>query len=53
MGSQRRSPENGVSSTKSLGTTPINVAQNSHWWLRSKTGTNPDSEYDYEKNGKG
>jgi hypothetical protein len=30
-------PENGVSSTKALGTTPMNVAQNSHWWPRSKT----------------
>jgi hypothetical protein len=29
---QRRTPENGVISTKSPGTTPMNVAQNSHWW---------------------
>jgi hypothetical protein len=36
-GRQRRTPKNGVISTKSLGTTPMNVAQNSHWWLRSKT----------------
>jgi septin family protein len=36
-GRQRRTLENGVISTKSLGTTPMNVAQNSHWWLRSKT----------------
>jgi hypothetical protein len=36
-GRQRRTPENGVISTKSLGTTPMNVSQNSHWWLRSKT----------------
>jgi hypothetical protein len=36
-GRQRRTPENGASSTKSLGTTPMNVAQNSHWWPRSKT----------------
>jgi hypothetical protein len=36
-GRQRRTPENGVISTKSLGTTPMNVAQNSHWWPRSKT----------------
>jgi hypothetical protein len=36
-GRQRRTPENGVISTKSPGTTPMNVTQNSHWWLRSKT----------------
>ena len=36
-GRQRRTPENGVSSTKSPGTTPMDVAQNSHWWPRSKT----------------
>jgi hypothetical protein len=36
-GRQRRTPKNGVISTKSPGTTPMNVAQNSHWWLRSKT----------------
>jgi hypothetical protein len=36
-GRQRRTPENGVSSTKSPGTTPMNVTQNSHWWPRSKT----------------
>jgi hypothetical protein len=36
-GRQRRTPENGVISTKSPGTTPMNVAQNSHWWSRSKT----------------
>jgi hypothetical protein len=36
-GRQRRTPENGVISTKSLGTTSMNVTQNSHWWLRSKT----------------
>jgi hypothetical protein len=34
---QRRTPENGASSTKSPGTTPMNVSQNSHWWPRSKT----------------
>jgi hypothetical protein len=34
---QRRTPENGVISTKSPGTTSRNVAQNSHWWPRSKT----------------
>ena len=36
-GRQRRTPENGAISTKALGTTPMNVAQNSHWWPRSKT----------------
>jgi hypothetical protein len=36
-GRQRRTPENGVISTKAPGTTPMNVAQNSHWWQRSKT----------------
>jgi hypothetical protein len=36
-GRQRRTPENGASSTKSPCTTPMNVAQNSHWWSRSKT----------------
>jgi hypothetical protein len=37
MGRQRRILENGASSTKSPGTTLMNVAQNSHWWPRSKT----------------
>jgi hypothetical protein len=37
MERRRRTPENGVISTKSPGTTPMNVAQNSHWWPRSKT----------------
>jgi hypothetical protein len=37
MGRQRRTLENGAISTKSPGTTPMNVAQNSHWWPRSKT----------------
>jgi hypothetical protein len=36
-GRQRRTPENGASSTKAPGTTPMNVVQNSHWWPRSKT----------------
>ena len=36
-GRQRRTPKNGAISTKSPGTTPMNVAQNSHWWPRSKT----------------
>jgi hypothetical protein len=34
---RRRTLENGVISTKSPGTTPMNVTQNNHWWLRSKT----------------
>jgi hypothetical protein len=34
---RRRTLENGAISTKSPGTTPMNVAQNSHWWPRSKT----------------
>jgi hypothetical protein len=37
MKRQRRTPENGVISTKSPGTTPMNVAQNIHWWSRSNT----------------
>jgi hypothetical protein len=37
MGRQRRTPKNGVISTKTPRTTPMNVTQNSHWWLRSKT----------------
>jgi hypothetical protein len=37
MGRQRRTPENGVISKKSPNTTPMNVAQNNHWWPRSKT----------------
>jgi hypothetical protein len=36
-GRQRRTPKNGVISTKSPGTTSMNFAQNIHWWLRSKT----------------
>jgi hypothetical protein len=32
---RRRTLENGAISTKSHGTTPMNVAQNSHWWSRS------------------
>jgi hypothetical protein len=36
-GKQRRTPENGVISTKSPGTTPMNVAQKCHWWPISKT----------------
>jgi hypothetical protein len=34
---QRRTLKNGLISTKSPGTTPMNDAQNSHWWPRSKT----------------
>jgi hypothetical protein len=34
---RQRTPENVAISTKSLGTTPINVAQDNHWWLREKT----------------
>ena len=33
---QRRTPENGASYIKSPRTTSMNVAQNSHWWPRSK-----------------
>jgi hypothetical protein len=36
-GRQRRTLENGAVSIKSPGTTPMNVSQNNHWWLRSKT----------------
>jgi hypothetical protein len=36
-GRQRRTLENGAISSKSPGTTSMNVAQNSHWWPRSKT----------------
>jgi hypothetical protein len=36
-GRQRRTPKNGVISTKSPGTTSMNVTQNIHWWPRSKT----------------
>jgi hypothetical protein len=34
MGSQRKTPENGASSTKSLGTILMNVAPNNIFWLR-------------------
>jgi hypothetical protein len=33
-GKTKKDTENGVISTKSPGTTPMNVAQNSHWWSR-------------------
>jgi hypothetical protein len=36
-GRQRRTPENGVISTKFIRKTQMNVTQNSHWWMRSKT----------------
>jgi hypothetical protein len=36
-GRQRRTPKNGEISTKAPGTTPMNVTQNSHWWMRSNT----------------
>jgi hypothetical protein len=36
-GRQRRTPKNGVISTKAPSTTLMNVAQNNHWWSRSKT----------------
>jgi hypothetical protein len=36
-GRQSRTPENGAISKKAPGTTPMNIAQNSHWWSRSKT----------------
>jgi hypothetical protein len=34
---RRRTLENDAIFTKSPGTTPMNVAQNSHWWPRSNT----------------
>jgi hypothetical protein len=37
MERQKRTLEIGVISTKSLGTTLMNVTQNIHWWLKSKT----------------
>jgi hypothetical protein len=44
-GRQRRTPKNAAISTKSPGTTPMNVAQNSHWWSEIKDKeSNPDSE---------
>ena len=44
MGRQRRTPENGAISTKAPGTTPMNVAQNNHWWLEIKENDlNPNS----------
>jgi hypothetical protein len=50
---RRRTLENGAISTKSPGTTPMNVTQNSHWWSRSKTRSlNPDSESDSKNTGR-
>jgi hypothetical protein len=37
MERQRRTLESDAISTKSHGTTLMNVSQNSHWWSRSKT----------------
>jgi hypothetical protein len=37
MERRRRTLENGAISTKSLGTTLMNVAQKIHWWPRSNT----------------
>jgi hypothetical protein len=37
MGSVRKTPESGVSSAISLGTTLMNVAQYIHYWSSSKT----------------
>jgi hypothetical protein len=52
-GRQRRTPENGAISTKSPGTTPMNVTQNSHWWSEIKDKeSNPDLESDSENTGK-
>jgi hypothetical protein len=36
-GKTKRDTENGVISTKSPCTKPMNVAQNNHWWSRLKT----------------
>jgi hypothetical protein len=46
---RRRTLENGVISTKSPGTTPMNVAQNKSLVVEIKDKeSNPDSEFDYE-----
>jgi hypothetical protein len=37
MERRRRELKNGAISTKAPITTPMNVSQNSHWWMRSKT----------------
>jgi hypothetical protein len=36
-GKMNKDTKNGVISTKSPGTKPMNVTQNSHWWPKSKT----------------
>jgi SRSO17 transposase len=40
VGSLRKTLKIGVSSTKSLGTIPINVTQNNHWWSSTKKNNN-------------
>jgi hypothetical protein len=53
-GRQRRTLENGAISTKSPGTTPMNVAQNKSLVAEIKDKEpNPDSEFDSENTGKG
>jgi hypothetical protein len=42
----RKTLESGVSSTTSLGTILMNVAQYSHWWSGSKTESNPNLDLD-------
>jgi hypothetical protein len=52
MGRQRRTPKNGVISTKSPGTTPMNVAQKIIGLKIKDKDLNPDSESDSENTGK-
>jgi hypothetical protein len=53
MGSQRRTPENGVISTKAPSTTPMNVAQKMSLVAEIKDKEpNPDSKSDFENTGK-
>jgi hypothetical protein len=40
-GNTKKAPENGVISTKSPSTTPMNVTQKSLWWSISKTRSRP------------
>jgi hypothetical protein len=49
-GRRRRTLENGVISTKAPGTTSMNVAQNSHWWPRSKTRSRTLISESYSEN---
>jgi hypothetical protein len=50
-GRRRRTLGSGVTSTKSLGTTPMNVARNNHWWSSSKKQSpSPDSDSDSDTN---